>query len=35
MPPAMAKRMVSPSDLLRCEQALKQNAKEEEEYNEA
>ena len=31
----MAKRMVSPSTLLHYEQALKQEAKEEEEYKEA
>ena len=35
MPPEMAKQMVSPSALLRYEQALKQDAKEEEEYKEA
>ena len=35
MPSEMAKRMVSPSALLRYEQALKQEAKEEEEYKEA
>ena len=35
MPPAMAKRLVPPSALLRYEQALKQEAKEEEEYQEA
>ena len=32
MPPAMAKRLVPPSALLRYEQALKQEAKEEEDY---
>ena len=35
MPPAMAKRLVPPSALLRYEQALKQEAKEEEDYQEA
>ena len=35
MPPAMAKRLVAPSARLRYKQALKQDAKEEEEYKEA
>ena len=35
MPPEMVKQVVSPSALLRYEQALKQEAKEEEEYKEA
>ena len=35
MPPEMAKRLMLPSDRLRYEQALKHEAKEEEEYKEA